>query len=262
MENENSVKELEVAEPIDVEGESTEIDSDEDVEFTDTSSNDENSGDTEDNNNSESNEEKTSTKKEQSKEERANFAQKRREKEEREKAIQEAYKKGRIEAFKGRMNPFTNTIMQDEADIEIYEAMCKLESEGKDPIADYANYTADKRREESRERERQKEIEEKAKKDVEDFVDKYPKVNLSELLEDPIFKDYIEGKSKPLVELYDNFVELKNKFRSESIKQAEQTIANTISTPGSLNNQSSNTIDYASMSREEFLKEVERVKNG
>ena len=261
MTNEDSAKELEVADPIEVEEESTITNSDEEMVFTDTSSNNESSDNTEEDNTSDS-EENTTTKKEQSKEERANYAQKRREKEEREKAIQDAYKKGRLEAFKGRMNPFTNTVMQDETDIEIYENMCKLESEGKDPIVDYAMYTADKKREETRERERQNEIEQKAKKDVEDFINKYPKINLGELLEDAVFKDYIEGKTKPLVELYDNFIELKNKFRTESIKQAEQTIANSISTPGSLNNQSSNIVDYASMSREEFLKEVERVKNG
>ena len=265
MENENSAKELGVAAPIEAEEESAINDSNEEMTFTDTSNNIDDSNENETQSNEISSEVESSKKDNksiQTKEERATFAQKRREREEREKAIQDAYKKGRLEAFKGRVNPFTQTVMQDEADIEVYEAMCKLEAEGKDPISDYAIYAADKRREESREKERQKEIEENAKKDVEDFINKYPKVDLNELLADPLFKDYIEGKSKSLVELYDNFNELKSKFRAESIKQAEQTIANAISTPGSLNNYSSNTIDYASMSREEFLKEVERVKNG
>jgi len=264
MENENSAKELEVADPIEVEEETTELDSEEQV-FTDTSDNEgvddqENLEDT--SNNEESKKKKPDVVKIQSKEDRTKHAQERRKKEEYEKALQESYKKGRLEAYKGRMNPYTQTIIQDDVDVEVYESMCKLESEGKDPITDYAMYAADKRREEARERERQTEIETKAKKDVEDFVNKYPKIDLNNLLSDPIFKDYIEGKTKSLVELYENFSELKNKFRTESIKQAEQTIANSISTPGSLNNQASNTIDYEKMSREDFLKEIERVKNG
>ena len=46
------------------------------------------------------------------------------------------------------------------------------------------------------------------------------------------------------------------------MKQAENAIANTISTPGSLSKQSTNVIDYETMSREEFLKELAKAKNG
>lgn len=266
---EDSVKELEVAEPIEVEEVSTnEKDSDE-VEFTDSSNNEENSNIVDDGNEESNDTElnsketsKESVKQAQSKEENAKFAKQRREKEERDKEIQDAYKRGKLEAFKGKMNPFTNTPIKDETDIEMYEAMCKLESEGKDPLSDYAEYVANEKREKIKQDQKEKEIQEQAKKDVEEFTLKYPKINLSELLEDETFKDYIEGKNKSLVTLYDNFLKLQNKFRTDSMKQAENAIANTISTPGSLNNQSTNTVDYASMSREEFLKIVEQVKNG
>ncbi len=265
---EDSVKELEVAEPNEVEEASTKVDSDE-VNFTDSSNNEENLNAVDDGNeesqNQESNSNETSKenlKQTQSKEENAKFAKQRRQKEERDKEIQDAFKRGKLEAFKGKMNPFTNTPIKDETDIEMYEAMCKLEQEGKDPLSDYAEYIANEKREMIKKSQREKEIQEQAKKDVEEFNEKYPKINLSELLEDEIFKDYIEGKNKSLVTLYENYQKLQNKFRTDSMKQAENAIANAISTPGSLNNQSTNVVDYNNMSREEFLKEVERVKNG
>ena len=261
---EDSAKNLEVAEPNEVEEVST-VEESEEVEFTDSSNNDGNSNIVDEgteelkDNESDSNEKVKQT---QTKEENAKFAKQRREKEERDKEIQDAYKKGRLEALKGKMNPFTNTPIKDEADIEMYEAMCKLEAEGKDAISDYAEYIANEKREKAKRDQRDQEIQEQAKKDVEEFNLKYPKINLTELLEDETFKDYCEGKNKSLVTLYDNFLKLQNKFRTDSMKQAENAIANTISTPGSLNNQSTNTVDYASMSREEFLKVVEQVKNG
>ena len=145
----------------------------------------------------------------------------------------------------------------------MYEAMSKLEAEGKDPINDFAEYIANEKREQQQREQRNREIQEQAEKDVEEFHNKYPKVNLTELLDDESFSDYIDGKNnKPLVTLYENYLKLQNKFRTDSMKQAENAIANTISTPGSLNNQSTNTIDYENMSREEFLKVVEKVKNG
>lgn len=261
---EESVKELEAATPTDVENESTN-DVTEEVEFTDSSSNEDSQNIDEGTNESieeESEEQPEEAKQKQSKEDNAKFAKQRREKEEREKELQEAYKKGKLAAFKGKVNPFTQTPIEDETDMEIYEAMCKLESDGKNPIEDYAEYVANEKREKIKREKKDKEIQEQAKKDVEEFVNKYPKINLTELLKDEVFNDYIEGKNKSLVTLYENYQKLQNKFRTDSMKQAENAIANTISTPGSLNNQSTNVVDYANMSREDFLKEVERVKNG
>ena len=160
------------------------------------------------------------------------------------------------------MNPFTQTIINDEKDVEVLENMYKLSEAGKDPVADYYLYVADKQREEEKEKEKREEIEKRAKKDVEGFMDKYPNINLTELLENETFKDYSEGKNKSLTEIYENYLKLKNFFRTEAINQASQTISNAISTPGSLSNQTQHTVDYNSMSTEEFLKEVEKVKNG
>lgn len=263
MENE-SEKELEVAEPIEVEEEATdELDetnsSEIEEEFTDTKVNTNNqSSDEEESNIDNSSEQKQV----QSKDERAKYAQARRTKEKEDKRIQEAYEKGKLEAFKGKMNPFTNQIIEDSKDVEVYENMYKLSQDGKDPIADYAGYIAQKEREKERESARQKEIEEKASKDLEEFTAKYPNVNLNDLFNDENFSDYMEGKNKSITEIYERYTKLKNSFRTESINQAKQTIANSKATPGSLNNISDSDIDYEKMSREDFLKEVERVKNG
>lgn len=263
-----SEKELEVAETTNVEEVSTNTDNEE-VEFTDSTNVGEEVDNTDDsaeesNNDtsSESDNQPEEAKKVQSKEDNAKFAKERREREKHDKEIQEAYKKGRLDSLKGKLNPYTNTVINDEADIEMYEAMYKLESENKDPINDYAEYVANERREQRQRETRDREIQEQAQKDVEEFSKKYPKVNLTELLEDENFSDYIEGKNKPLVVLYEGYQKLQNKFRTDSMNQARNAVANTISTPGSLNNQSVNVVDYNNMSREDFLKEVERVKNG
>lgn len=263
MENE-SVKELDVAEPIEVEEESTnELDNSNsnevEEEFTDTTVNTDNQQTDE---KILKNDDSSEQKHVQSKDERAKYAQARRTKEKEDKRIQEAYQKGKLEAFKGKMNPFTNQIIEDSKDVEVYENMYKLSQEGKDPIADYAGYIAQKEREKERESARQKEIEEKASKDLEEFTSKYPNVNLNDLFNDENFSDYMEGKNKSITEIYEKYTKLKNSFRTESINQAKQAIANTKATPGSLNNISDNNIDYEKMSREDFLKEVERVKNG
>lgn len=262
---EESVKELDVATPNNVEEEST-VEVTDEVEFTDTSNDKDSQVVEQEINESTDIESEFSqpeeAKKVQSKEDNAKFAKQRREKEEHDKEIQDAYRQGKLAAYKGKTNPFTQKPIEDETDIEMYETMCKLESEGKDPIEDYASYIANEKREQKKREQKDQEIQEQARKDVEEFNKKYPKINLSELLKDEIFSDYIEGKNKPLTTLYENYQKLQNKFRTDSMKQAENAIANTISTPGSLNNQSTNVIDYVNMSREDFLKEVEKVKNG
>lgn len=201
-------------------------------------------------------------KKVQTSEENSKYAQERRRKEELESKVQEAYQKGRLEAYKGKINPYTNTEIKDETDIKVYENMYELEKEGKDPIADYANYMANKEREEAIARSKQEELQKNAKKDIEDFSEKYPNVDLKELLNDETFTDYIEGKNKPLVELYEKFNKLKNQFRNNAIDVAKQTIANANATPGSLGSGSEVEISYDSMSSEEFAKIVQSVIDG
>ena len=86
--------------------------------------------------------------------------------------------------------------------------------------------------------------------------------DLEELLKDENFSDYIEGKNKPLVELYEKFNNLKNQFRTNAIDVAKQTIANANATPGSLGSGSEMEVNYESMSSEEFEKVIQGVIDG
>lgn len=203
----------------------------------------------------------------QSKEERANYAQIRRKAEADAEAkvkakVDEAYNRGRLEAFVGKMNPYTNTIIKDETDIQVYENMYNLDKSGKDPVADYASYIADKQRQIAKEKAEQEKLQEEAKNDIAEFTEKYPDVNLTELLENELFKDYIEGKRKPLVTLYENYQKMENSFRNKAIDVAKRTIANSQASPGSLGSGSETSIDYKNMSSKEFARYVQMAKDG
>ncbi len=203
----------------------------------------------------------------QTDEENAKYAQIRRKAEQdarikAEKEIKEAYEKGKSEAFFGKTNPFTNTEIKDATDFQIYEEMLELVQSGKDPIGDYIQYTTEKRRAAEKESRIKREAEEKAKNDVESFNKKYPDINLSELLNDSNFIDYIDGKKKSLIDMYDSYNRLKNSFRKEAIDVAKTTLANAKANPGSLVNGNDNTIDYNSMSSAEFNKLVQGVIDG
>lgn len=264
MENE-SEKELNVADSTIVDETTEEDDS---LKFTETEEeeNENNSFVEEDepnekvNENSEENVEKSTEKLPQTSEENSKYAAARRKAEKAK--YDKAYEEGRLSAYKGKINPYTNTKIEDLTDVEVYEDMYKIAEDGKDPLKDYASYTADKRREEARIEREKEEKESKAQQEIEEFSKKYPDVNISSLLKDEMFLDYAEGKNKTLVDTYESFSKFKRNFRNEGIKTAKKTIANSISTPGSLNQSSDNTPDYESMSREQFLKELEKVKEG
>lgn len=204
----------------------------------------------------------------QSAEENSKFAAIRRKaEEEAQKKIQEAetkaYEKGRLEAYKGKINPYTNTPIVDTSDIEIYEMMYKLEQDGKDPINDLPNAITDRRRKEQQALAEEHERSTKARREIEEFQTKYPDVNVQELLNDSFFNDYISGKNKPLTDLYEGFNNFKNAFRNSAVNVAKQTIANSQSSPGSLSSGGEDpTLDFSKMSSEEFQRYVQRAKDG
>ena len=266
---EDSEKTLDVAEPTMDETEQTETVPEEktetnEVEFTDGS----NEEPKEDSNNADDTKvEDTKVEKQQSKEDNSNFAAIRRKAEadaelKSQSKVKEAYEKGRLEAYIGKINPYTNTEIKDKTDVQVYENMYALEKLGKDPVTDYAGYIANKQREEEKEKEEKDKLQKEAENDIAEFTEKYPDINLNELFENETFKDYIEGKRKPLVTLYENFEKMKNSFRTKGIEIAKKTIANSQATPGSLNNGAEVTSDYSTMSDEEFEKVLYAVKNG
>lgn len=262
---EDSEKTLEIADPVESENisntqeqENLDNEPSEDVEFEDYNG----SNDTEENSDEELSN-SSIVKKTQTDEENAKYAAKRREHEQDIKfKIDEAYKKGQLAAYKGKINPYTKTEIKDEYDIRVYENMYELDKAGKNPVEDYASYIADKEREEELRKIKEEELQSKARKDIEDFQAEYPNVDLQELLEDEMFKDYLEGKNKPLKEIYSSYVKMQNQFRNSAINVAKQTIANSNATPGSLSGGSELKMNYETMSSEEFNKYVQKVING
>lgn len=259
---EDSEKMLEVAEPTMEETETTATTPEENVEtneegfeFTETTETEVTETQVE--------ETKEEVKEVQSKEENSKYAQARRKAEaEMEAKVKEAYQKGRMESFIGKLNPYTNTPINDETDIQVYENMYALDKQGKDPVADYASYVADKQRQELKEKQEKEKLQQEAENDIAEFTEKYPDVNLSELLENETFKDYIEGKRKPLTTLYENYKKMENSFRNKAVDVAKQTIANSQATPGSLNSGAEVNVDYSTMSDSEFERILNAVKNG
>ncbi len=266
METENnSEKTLEVAEPT---NEVEEVNNDESTDNPDESTGEEleltdNSNDDESEKESETDESDSNTVKgklPQSKEDNSKYADARRKAEkEAEIKIKEAYEKGKLEAYVGKINPYTNEEIKDLQDVEVYETMYEIEKAGQDPIKDYPKAVADKRRTDYEQELKEKELKDKVQKEVEDFKNKYPDINLNQLLADDVFNDYMEGKSKPLIEIYESFENLKKTFRNDAIEDAKKSISNANSSPGSLNGGSDMKYDYATMSSADFQKEVDKV---
>ena len=249
-EKEESVKELEVAEPA------------EDVTDDVTDNPDEQTGEELTDNSSEelSKVEETKEKKVQSKEDNSKYAEARRKAEkEAEIKIKEAYEKGKLDSYIGKINPYTNEEIKDMQDVEVYEMMYKIEKDGKDPIQDFSKAYADKKRVDYENEKKDKEIKEKARKDIDDFSKKYPDININQLLSDENFSDYMEGKTKSLVDIYESYERFKNNFRNEAIENAKNTISYSKSSPGSLNGGTEIKYDYATMSSADFQKEVDKV---
>lgn len=252
-ETNESVKELEVAEPTEEVTEDVTDNPEEESEttleeLTDTSSEEESKND------------EKQEKVPQSKEDNSKYAEARRRAEkEAEIKIKEAYEKGKLDSYIGKINPYTNEEIKDMQDIEVYEMMYKIEKEGKDPIQDFSKAYADKKRVDYEKEKKDTEIKEKARKDIEDFSKKYPDININQLLSDENFSDYMEGKTKSLVDIYESYERFKNNFRNEAIENAKNTISNSKSSPGSLNGGTEIKYDYATMSSADFQKVVDKV---
>jgi hypothetical protein len=207
-------------------------------------------------------------KEEAEKQERARQARLRREREEREREEREARIRkqakleGELEASK--VNTYTNEPIEDEYDLKIFKLQKELEKEGKDPISDLPKKLAEMERSASREAKKKKEAEEEVNKviddDIKDFKSKYPNVDLVELLKDPDFKDYTDGRlgikgGMSLATIYDNF----NKFKAKYSKSEEKEEDAEKATPPSPNGgRKSKKLTYSEMSKEEKIKELKR----
>ena len=201
-------------------------------------------------------------KQEQSKEVNAEFARRRRERE-----LQEKIKKAREEAIVealGGINPYTQQEIKDSYDIQEYLNMKAIEKEGGDPLTDYASYQKEKLRREEEQRKQDLWFE----KDREDFLEKYPNVDIQSLFADEAFIKFSSYKvgNTPMSKIYEDFIEITSVFEEKASKKAQQMVANANSSTGSLkSNQSNQDVIYtreqvAQMTQEEVSKNYEKIR--
>ena len=223
----------------------------------------------------------TDGKPKQTKKENAEFARKRREAE-RQKAIKEAYEKGKqealslkeketLEALIGGENHFTGEEITSVDEARIYQTMLAMKRAGKDPTDPKAVVAW--QLEQSRTA-NEKQVSEQAKKewyekDLKDFENKYPDVDITKLDEDQRFLKFAKGKIGvyPLAEIYTDFVELfgelestvktelKNKLqRQQAYSQASVKINSASSEPTYYSME-----QLRKMSKEEIRKNYDKV---
>ena len=206
-------------------------------------------------------------KSEDEKKKNAEYARKRREQEEAERKKREAELRAEIEKEVKlgmyKKNPYTNEPIVDEEDLKQFEIQKALDDEGKDPIADYPKRVAELNR--KAKLEEKKKLEEEAKekenltKDLMDFKEKYPKVDLRELADDKDFIEFSNGKTGrwTTAEIYEAYLSkkemdsLKNKEK-EIDKEAENQAKNITKTP-SANGHKNSPKSRDEMTDEEFL---------
>lgn len=197
----------------------------------------------------------------QSRERNAEEARKRREAE-KQAAIKQARVDAIIEATDGR-NPFDGSEMKDAEDVEKYLTMRKIRQDGKDPIADYADWTTQQARARKAEQEAQAAQEAKARDDIEAFRKAHPDVDTNALFQNEAFSDYAEGKlgSKPLTQIYDGYQKLMGGVRKAEQEKAAQAFANSRATPGSAQSTSSTDADFITFEQAKKMSEKEVMEN-
>ena len=215
----------------------------------------------------------------QTKEENAKFAKERREKAQKEKAEKEAKEQKELELQKlrydtikdtlGGINPYTKEKIEDNYDVEEYLTMKEMEKQGLDPVQDYASYIKQKQRTDN-----QKKIEQAQKVDKEqwikndrqEFVDKYPDVDLNSLINDPMFEKFAYGKvgNIPMASIYEDYQSLMNEVNKKAKDNAARMIANRQSSAGALNSETTETTYYTfeqlkNLSKEEVRRNYDKV---
>lgn len=216
------------------------------------------------------------TKKPQSDEENSKYRQARiKAEKEAEKKIEQARKEayeqglqqGKVQSYIGKQNPYTGKEIKDNYDVEEYLEMYELDSKGQDPIDGYRELQKQKARDEAEKKIKEDE-EVKQKKWYEDdtnkFLEKYSSEKLQELSKDEDFNMFAEGKigHVSLVDIYENYQKLIGKYEKKSVETAKQLVANNTTTPGAIEENETQDLNWNSMSKEQFEKYIQRAKDG
>ena len=135
-----------------------------------------------------------------------------------------------------RKNPYTGEEMKDSRDIEEYLAMKEISDHGGDPVGDFAKHHKEQERKNEAEAVKKQEEEKWFSEDRKNFAEKHPDVDLGQLIKDPGFVDYADGKvgRKPLSDIYKGYMELMGKSEKNARTMAAQLLANRNASPGAL----------------------------
>lgn len=185
----------------------------------------------------------------------------------RKEAYEKGLEQGKVQSYIGKQNPYTNQTIKDDYDVQEYLEMYKLDSEGKDPINDYRELQKQKARDEAK---KQIELDEKAKQekwfedDTKHFIEDYSQEKLQELMKDEDFNLFAKGKigKVPLGDIYDDYEKLISKYEKKSVETAKQIIANNNATPGAIEEQEVQEMDWGNMSKDQFEKYLRKAKDG
>lgn len=261
MMDENEMLEAEEVEEVESEQE------EDGMEFTDTGANEDESAD---HPTAEDNDETAEAVEEVAENKSASQAEKRREREAKEQAIREkiereSYRKGIVDAV-GGVNPYTGEKIQDEADVDEYLLMKKLDKEGKDPIEDYAAAVKGEKRAKAE----QAQAEKNRREEIAEFSKRYPSVDLTALLQDPRFGKFAGKRvqNESLANVYADYLEFTQGEeaiieRKAAVKAKQAEMKKRVS-PGSLQGDGTNAPNkfVKDMSDAEFEKHLARVKMG
>lgn len=200
--------------------------------------------------------------KKQTKAENSKFAAKRREQEAIVKRKEdEAFKKGLAAALVGTINNFTGEKIEDQDDIDEYLLMKEAEKAGFDPATELSKYQKHKAREERKSKANSFDVE----ADISSFREKYPDININDLIKDKDFTDFAEpfAQKVPLSTIYAQYNLMKSRIDLEAKTKAEEKYKRKISSPGSLvNNSQEKSLSFADMNDDEFEKEIQKAKRG
>lgn len=155
----------------------------------------------------------------QSKEDNKKFAERRRE----EKAKNEEIELKILKEFVGK-NPYTGDPIETLRDVKVYKTMKQIEKDGGDPVQDYHKYAG---MEEQKAIDNQKVKKETIKKDVADFKDAFPNVDLNDLGKDKEFVEFANdfvGKV-PLKSIYKAYSQIKTNLQTTAEEKAKQDVA-------------------------------------
>lgn len=185
----------------------------------------------------------------------------------RKEAYEKGLEQGKVQSYIGKENPYTNQTIKDDYDVQEYLEMYKLDSEGKDPINDYRELQKQKARDEAK---KQIELDEKAKQekwfedDTKRFIGDYSQEKLQELMKDEDFNLFAKGKigKVSLSDIYSDYEKLISKYEKKSVETAKQIIANNNATPGAIEEQEVQEMDWGNMSKDQFEKYLRKAKDG